>query len=414
MTSPNHDHVAVIGGGIIGLCSAYFLEQAGFRVTVIERDLIGSGSARGNGGQIVPADPLPAPGMVADGLKHWFSPSSAFFINPRSILSLAPFLTRFALHSNRRTFLASYRKLDQLNSLTTQLFDEMASAGIGTEFKSSGNLKAFRERSNAVAAREDTQDLAALGLTGAPGELLDTSALHSLEPSLGDDARWGFLRPDVRWGDPSQFVDQLAEYLRGKGVRLVEHSDVSAVTETDQGVRTTSVTGEQMYSAVLIAAGPWSKELVKSAGSKIRLVPGKGYSFTVRPERMPKFTVLLGEAHVGATPLDATRLRIAGTMEFGAGDSINQRRINAIAETAEPFLTGIDWDARTDDWAGPRPMTPDGLPYIGRLGRSNRLYVATGHNMLGLSLGPATGQLVANLMRGTINDATLASFAVKR
>jgi len=414
MTTRNNDHVAVIGGGIIGLCSAYFLEQAGFRVTVIERDLIGSGSARGNGGQIVPADPLPAPGMVADGLKHWFSPSSAFFINPKSIFALAPFLTRFALHSNRRTFLASYRKLDQLNSLTTQLFDEMAGAGVGTEFTPSGNLKAFRERSNAVAARESTQELAALGLTGAPGELLDTRALHCLEPSLGDDARWGFLRPDVRWGDPSRFIDQLAEHLRGKDVRLVEHSDVTAITESDQGVRTTTSTGEQVYSAVLVAAGPWSKALVHTAGSKISLVSGKGYSFTVRPELMPKFTVLLGEAHVGATPLDQKRLRIAGTMEFGAGSSINQARIDAIAVAAEPFLSGIDWSARTDDWAGPRPMTPDGLPYIGRIGRSNRMFVATGHNMLGLSLGPATGQLIAHLMRGSIGDAELSSFAVNR
>jgi len=156
-------------------------------------------------------------------------------------------------------------------------------------------------------------------------------------------------------------------------------------------------------------------------------VPGRGYSFTVLPERMPGYTVLLGEAHVGATPLDGTRLRIAGTMEFGgpaaapghgagtgAGPGPYAARIEAIARAARPFLGGVDWDKRSDEWAGSRPMTPDGLPYIGRVGRSPRVFLATGHNMLGFSLAPATGQRIAALMTGAIDDAALKSFAPGR
>jgi D-amino-acid dehydrogenase len=166
-------------------------------------------------------------------------------------------------------------------------------------------------------------------------------------------------------------------------------------------------------------------------GQRIALVPGRGYSFTVLPERMPGYTVLLGEAHVGATPLDGTRLRIAGTMEFGApagvpgqgaADGAGTRagrgpyagRIEAIARAARPFLGGVDWDKRSDEWAGSRPMTPDGLPYIGRVGRSPRVFLATGHNMLGFSLAPATGQRIAALMTGAIDDAALKSFAPGR
>jgi len=125
--------------------------------------------------------------------------------------------------------------------------------------------------------------------------------------------------------------------------------------------------------------------------------------------------VLLGEAHVGATPLDASRLRIAGTMEFGGPASeVNAGRIEAIARAARPFLSGVDWDKRCEEWAGPRPMTPDGLPYIGRVGRSPRVFLATGHNMLGFSLGPATGQRIAALMTGAIDDSALTSFAPGR
>jgi D-amino-acid dehydrogenase len=146
------------------------------------------------------------------------------------------------------------------------------------------------------------------------------------------------------------------------------------------------------------------------------MVPGKGYSFTVEPAQMPRYTILLGEAHVGATPLDDVRLRIAGTMELGGSSngSIAQDRIKAITTAAAPFLDGVDWSSVTEQWVGSRPMTPDGLPYIGRVGRSERVFAATGHNMLGLSLAPATGQAIAGLISGDGDDATLAAFALSR
>ena len=417
MTRPavSGPRVAIVGGGLIGLCSAFYLERRHCQVTILERELIGSGASRGNGGQAVPADPLPAPGMVSEGLRHWFTPSSAFYVNPRSLVGLLPFLLSFSLHSTQRAYLSAFRKLDELNRLTARLFDELATEGIGTELVKTGNLKAFRERDTAHAEWSAARRLAELGLVGEPGEFLDRHGLHELEPSLGDAARWGFLRTDVRWGDPSVFVDQMSAYLAARGVALVDGFAAERITERASSVVVASGADEREFDLVLIAASTQSRDLVRRLGQRLSLTPGRGYSFTVRPDRMPGYTVLLGEAHVGATPLDTARLRIAGTMEFGVpADGVGTSRIESIARAARPFLSGVDWEKRSDEWAGSRPMTPDGLPYIGRVGRSPRVFLATGHNMLGFSLGPATGERIASLMTGAISDVALASFAPSR
>jgi len=408
--------VAVVGGGVIGLCSAFYLQRRGHQVTVFDQSTVGSGASRGNGGQIVTADPLPAPGMVREGLRHWFSPSSAFYIHPQSLPVLSSFLVRFALNANARTYMSAFNKLDQLNRVRTQLFDELASEGIGDHFEPTGNLRAFESRETALSDWQAARRLAALGLAQQPGEFLDTADLHALEPSLGAAARWGFLRPDVRFGDPSRFVDQLSRYLTEHGVKIVEHAGVTDITERAGSVTVLHGGDETSVDRALIAAGLGSTDLLRGLGCRIRMVPGKGYSFTVEPAQMPRYTILLGEAHVGATPLDDVRLRIAGTMELGGSSngSIAQDRIKAITTAAAPFLDGVDWSSVTEQWVGSRPMTPDGLPYIGRVGRSERVFAATGHNMLGLSLAPATGQAIAGLISGDGDDATLAAFALSR
>ncbi len=407
--------VAVVGGGVIALCAAFYLRRRGLDVTIFEKSALGSGASRGNGGQIVTADPLPAPGMVRDALRHWFSPSSAFYVHPSSLFELAPFLVRFALNSNSRSYLDAFNKLDQFNRVRARLFDELAHAGIGDHFEATGNLRAFQVRETALRDWQAARRLAALGLAQEPGDFLGPAELHDLEPSLGAAAQWGFLRSDVRFGDPAKFVDQMGSYLSAHGVTIHEEAAVTAVTEKTASVVVTHDGNEAIFDQVLIAAGLGSIELLRRLGARIRMVPGKGYSFTVMPERMPSYTLLLGEAHVGATPLDATRLRIAGTMELGVGANGGiEGRIARIAEAAAPFLDGVDWSDIREHWSGSRPMTPDGLPYVGRVGRFERIFTATGHNMLGLSLAPATGQAIADVMSGAADDLSLAAFALNR
>lgn len=407
MTSKSQTHIGIVGGGIIGLCAAYFLVQRGHSVTVLEAETLGSGASRGNGGQLVPAKPLPAPGMVADGLKHWFSKSSAFYINPLDALPLAPFLIRFALSSTHRRYERGIDHLRLLNDRTFPLLDEMAQAGIGSKISSAGNLRAFASRKQADADRATAIRLWRRGFHEKPLPMMSPGALHDYEPTISSAASWGYVQPGLRWGDPSVFVDELIDWLRDAGVTLVEGTPVSAITSEATGITVRQASRASVFDQVVVTAGAWSRRLMKPLGVRLNMVPGLGYSFTVDAKTTPKHTLILEDAHVGVTPMGRNRIRIAGTMELSrrfAGEDAT--RIAAIVEAAKPFLLDADWDAITDVWAAPRPMTFDGLPYIGATRRDPRIIAATGHNMLGFSLAPATGEYVSRLVSGDINAKT--------
>lgn len=407
--------IGVIGGGIMGLCTAYFLEKSGHTVTVIERGTLGGGGSRGNGGQIVYAKPLPAPGAVENGLKHLFSKSGAFYVRPQSFVKMIPFLLGFSLSSRSSTYRDSLLKMNELNRLTMGLFDEMKLDGIGTEIQETGNLRCFGDEKSAVADHAAAEKLAALELSPEPLGLMSGEELLRYEPALGRASRWGFVQPGLRWGDPSLFVDQLISHLRGRGVRFLEQSLVESIHEDGDIVSVVHDGRASLFSKVVVTAGPWSPSLLRPMGARIKMQPGMGYSFSVAPSVMPRHTVVLGDAHVGATPMDATRLRIAGTMDFsGSFQGSPSEKIAAIVESSKPFLADLDWEARTEEWAAPRPMTPDGLPYIGFVPNQSRIVLASGHNMLGFTLGPASGYRAAQLVSGEISPESMASFALKR
>lgn len=408
--------VVVIGGGINGLFSAYYLRRnLGLAVTIIEAaDHLGAGSSRGNGGQVLRGKPLPAPGMVAAGLRNWFSPTSAFYVKPTRLLEFAPFLLRFALNSRAAKFRHSFEVLDSMSTASMELFDQLLEDGVGTLLRPFGNLVCFDDRAEAEASHESVVRYAAEGLSENPGELLDRSHLLAQYPGFGERARWGYVRNGVRWGDPSTVVDQLGEALRASGVEIIVGSAVDELEESSTAVRIRHRGGDIHARYAVVAAGSDTNTLLRTMGSRLRMAVGKGYSFTVRPEKMPDNVLVLEGAHVGATPLDSARLRIAGILEFGTGATVDQRRIRAIVESARPWLSGIDWGAREDEWAGLRPMTADGLPYVGFAPRSRRTLVASGHNMLGLSLGPATGQAIAELVGGEGSRRALVGFEPER
>ncbi|MDJ0339003.1 FAD-dependent oxidoreductase [Cryobacterium sp. PH31-O1] len=414
-TGETSTEIGIIGGGIMGLCTAYFLERAGRSVTVLERGALGGGGSRGNGGQIVFAKPLPAPGAVENGLKHLFSKSGAFYVRPQSFVKMIPFLLGFSLSSRASTYRESLFKMDELNRLTMGLFDEMKLDGIGTEIQETGNLRCFGDEKSAVADHAAALTLADLELSPRPRDLMAGETLRRYEPALGQASRWGFVQPGLRWGDPSLFVDQLIAHLRGRGVRFLEQSEVETVREEGDTVSVRHGDRTSRFSRVVVTAGPWSRSLLRPMGTRIKMQPGMGYSFSVAPKVMPRHTVVLGDAHVGATPMDATRLRIAGTMDFsGSFRGSPAEKIAAIVQSSKPYLADLDWEARIEEWSAPRPMTPDGLPYIGFVPNRSRIVLASGHNMLGFTLGPATGFRAAQLVTGEITPATMASFALKR
>jgi D-amino-acid dehydrogenase len=391
--------VAVLGGGVIGLCCAYYLSQAGYEVTVVERDGIGSGASRGNAGEICPdlVEPLPAPGVIGPALRTLHRPDAALYLRPRPSVDLARFLIGFSSHANRKDHRSGAAALAGLADGTFELFAELEKSGVDAKANKDGFLYVY---GSTAAARKALRAAEELGAPVDPAGLLDHADLTDREPLLADAARAGFLVADQWSIDPNLFVDGLADALRAQGVEIVTGARVTRVEESGERTRTHTSVGVFEADRAVLAAGIWTRSVGRAMGVDLNIVAGKGYSFTVPAESAPSRLVHLGDAHVAVNPLGGA-LRIAGTMEFDTDhDRFDPRRLSAIVAAARPYLSGVDWAARRDEWVGPRPMTPDGLPAIGRLPGHRGVFVAAGHNMLGLMLAPATGRLITELVSG--------------
>lgn len=391
------DHVTIVGGGIVGLCTAHFLDRAGCRVTVVERAKVGNGASRGNAGEIAPdlVAPLPAPGVIGNALRGLPFPDSALYIRPRADMALVRFLLAFSKNTRRARYAHGARSLRRLAEDSRALFEALGAAGAirGKD----GFVFAFASLESARTALRSQRELGA----PVPDGLLDRADLTALEPALGATAAAGFLVKDQWWIDPSRFLDGLATDLRGRGVEIVEGARVTSISDGTPEAVVHTVTGDVETDAVVVAAGIETRELCRGLGIGMNLFPGKGYSFSVAADPMPRRVIHLADARVVFTPMGG-RLRVAGTMELDTNvDVFRSHRVDAIVNAARPYLKATDWNSRINEWVGTRVLTPDGLPAIGWLPGSNRILVATGHNMLGLMLAPSTGQLVGNLLTGT-------------
>lgn len=416
MSSGRPHTVSIIGAGILGLSTAYYLRREGVEVTVFDRGLVGAGASSGNAGEICPSssDPLPSPVILRDAATHVFRPDSALYLHPAQVFGSAPFLAGFVRSATSRKYQAGLAALDLLNRETLQRYDELAADGIGRVIRRDGYVSCFQTREAAAAAHRHAITLARRGLTPGPGELLEGPRLRAVEPALSQTARWGFVETGDRWTDPSVLLADLARWLREAGVEIRENTVVRRICPDPAGVSLRGFGEPHRSDAVVLAAGAWSDQLSRSLGTRLRILPGKGYSFSVYPTVMPGHLVKIEEAHVAATPM-GTRLRIAGTMEFdGTYDRMNYGRIETIIRNARPYLDAVDWDDIGDEWVGPRPMTPDGLPHIGSLPGHPSVFTVTGHNMLGVSLGPSSAALVTNMIIGAVPQSGFPAFSPGR
>lgn len=416
MSSGRPRSVSIIGAGILGLSTAYYLRREGVEVTVFDRGLVGAGASSGNAGEICPSssDPLPSPAVLRESAANLFRSDSALYLHPTHVFSSAPFLGRFVRSSTSQRYQTGLAALDLLNRETLQRYDELAADGIGRDIRGDGYVSCFRKREVAVAAHRHAVTLAGRGLTPGPGELLEGSDLHVVEPALSEGARWGFVETGDRWIDPSALLTDLARWLRNAGVEIRENTVVRRICPGSAGVSLRGFEEPHHSDVVVLAAGAWSEQLSRSLGVRLGMLPGKGYSFSVYPAVLPGHVVKIEEAHVVATPM-GTRLRLAGTMEFdGTYDRMNYRRIETMIRNARPYLDGVDWDKIGDEWVGPRPMTPDGLPHIGSLPGHPSVFAITGHNMLGVSLGPSSAALVTKMIIGTVSQSRFRPFCPGR
>ncbi|MGH3425143.1 MAG: NAD(P)/FAD-dependent oxidoreductase [Nocardioidaceae bacterium] len=397
------DHVIVVGAGMVGLSTAWFLLDRGVRVTVVDRDGVAAGSSWGNAGYLTPALTLPLaePAVLSYGLKAVFSPSSPVYVPFTTNLRLIRFLVGFARHCTPTRWRETMAVYTQLNRISLEAYDELADGGVKEPTQAADPfLAAFTSAEDREPLLEEFRGVVEAGGT-VDYDLVDGAEARSIEPMLGEGVRAGVRIRGQRYINPPAYVASLADAVRGRGGEIVDGFDVADVRDLGTaGVEAVSATGQtRRADEIVLASGTWLGSLARSFGVRKVVQAGRGYSFSVRPEAMATHPVYLPAQRIACNPL-GDRLRITGMMEFRRADApLDQRRIRAIIDAARPMFTGVDWDAREEEWVGSRPCTADGLPLIG-VTRSPRVHVAGGHGMWGIVLGPLSGRFMADSITG--------------
>jgi D-amino-acid dehydrogenase len=402
--------VAIVGGGVVGLCSAYALTRAGAEVVLLERGALGRGASEGNTGWISPtiSTPLAAPGVLRSGLRSAFDPRGALVIRPGLDTSWLRWLWAFRAASARPRYRRGVKALLDLNARTFSELDGYAADGVEFEMHGGGILCLARSEHGIAWFAPVFEDLQSLGFEGRI-ETLTPEAAREIEPALGDDARF-IVRTSVdRYVRPESLMAGLAARLRAQGVELREQVAVDGLRRNGSGWTLDTSDGAVEAEAVVVTAGAATPPLLRPFGLNVPIVPAKGYSLTLRGEGVaPRTALYLCEPKVGVSGFDGG-VRIAGTFELPGRDlSVDRKRVGYILEDTLPFIRGwqpAPGEVETQGWAGFRPATPDSLPLLGPIPGQSGLYVAAGHGMLGVTLAPATGVAVADMVTsGTVPE----------
>jgi D-amino-acid dehydrogenase len=410
--------VLIIGGGIMGLSSAYYLNKAGHQVTILEKGDLTDNCSFGNAGMIVPSHfvPLAAPGMISQGVKWMFNSKSPFYVKPSLNPDLISWGLKFLKNANEKHVENSAKPLTELSLLSKNLYRELAKEpGFDFGLKENGILMFYKTEK----AGEEEAHLAEKGRElGLDMAVLNAAECKALQPELELDVLGAVhYRCDAHLY-PNHLIAALLKHLTFKGVDIVRNHEVTKI-ETSGNTITKVFTGNKEWTAdnYIIAGGSWSPAIAKLANIKAPLMPGKGYSFMVdEPKQRMHIPALLAEARVAITPMNGS-LRYGGTMELDKINSrINMQRVKGIVESIPKYLPDLqpELPAEKDIWFGFRPSSPDGLPYIGISNKYKNLVMATGHGMMGLSLGPATGLLVSELINGSKTSINTAAFSPDR
>lgn len=410
MTNATPERVAVIGAGMVGLATAWFLRQRGVAVTVLDRVGVAAGSSWGNAGWLSPSKvvPLPDPAVLRYGLRAMVSPSSPVYVPPRPDPRLLAFMAGFVRHCTHPAWRRSLTALVGLNRRALAGFDALSEAGVGGAVTEADILAAFATTAEADHLIAEYDQMRAGGQE-VEYEVITGDAARGREPALSDRVVAGVALRGQRFINPGEYLAALAEAVRGAGGEIRDGVGVTNIRDRGTAVDVEAGGRSETFDAVVIATGAWLGELARPFGVRTTVQAGRGYSFSVPVEKLPSGPLYFPGQRVACTPV-GDRLRIAGMMEFRPPNApLDPRRVHAITEAVRPLLTGADLDAREDEWVGGRPCTPDGLPLIGRT-RSARVFVAGGHGMWGITLGPVTGQLLTELITTGYRPAELAPF----
>lgn len=409
--------VIIIGGGITGLLSAYYLTREGYAVSIIDKGDLTGGASIVNAGYIAPSHiiSLASPGVITKGLKWMWNSSSPFYIKPRVDLHFIDWAWKFKRSSTQAKVELAIPVLKDLNVRSQHLYEEMLSTvDFAAHYEKKGLLTVYK---TALAEKEEIKKAGRVKKEGLDVEVLSRSEVHDIEPTLKDDIRGAVYYTCDAHSTPGDLVSNLVTWLKKNGVTFLLKEEVRNF-EVKANQITAIQTQNDHHNAdmFVLAAGSWTQALARSLGLKIPVQGGKGYSMDVYRETGITIPTILAEAKVAVTPMKGFT-RFAGTMEFsGNNDIIRTNRVGAIASAAGNYFNNltITSEEKSRARSGLRPVSPDGLPFIGKSPRFDNLIIASGHAMIGWSLGAITGKLVCQLISEQKPEVDLSPLSLGR
>ena len=410
--------VTIIGGGIIGLCCAYYLQKEGYDITVIEKGDITDGTSFGNAGYVSPSHftPLASPGIVAQGLRWMLSSTSPFYIKPRLNLDLIKWLMTFWKQANTQTLHKNIPPLNDLLHLSRELTSDIKN-DIGNHFRMA-EVGCFMLYKSAATEKHEIELAKEAAELNIDTKILSAQEVQAMEPDVQVDVKGGVLYPIDCHLHPGDFMRTMKAHLQKAGVILQLNTTVTGFEKKGNTV-TAVLTNQGKFecSQLVLASGSWLPVVSEKLGVSLLLQAGKGYSMTY--EKVPRnlrYPAILVDKRVAMTPMGAD-LRMGGTMEIsGLNSPILEKRAQAIYNGAKAYYPDLALDMMPKEkiWYGLRPLTPDGLPYIGGHSKYTNLVIAGGHAMLGVSLAAATGKLVEELVSQKQPSIDIKAFAPER
>ena len=402
--------VVVIGGGLIGLASSLLLTERGAQVTIVDHGPLGGGAARGNAGFMCTTllEPLAAPGAVKSAITSLNDPTRALRMHARALPGMLSWGIHFARSCTNRRYSSGRVSLAKLNRRGPESLALLGSLGVNVTLGEQ-LVVPFNDPAVAEDYLARLTPMADFGVP-LPTGMLDGDELRRIMPALTNHVKAGYVVPNDRSIDPRVFVDSLIDALRARGVTFIENAPITSVGHHNRRVNSiTTPKGTLTFDEVILSVGSGARRLGKLFGMRIPVIPGQGYNVGLPVNAGLKNPVIFEEAHAVATPFE-DRIRLGGTMEFdGDEPRFDQRRVDAILASLRKYLD-LEWDATFDTWSGSRPMSPDGLPRMGRTRQFENLVVACGHGMFGLSLTPASAVAISELIIDGRSSIDLTDF----
>ncbi|NEW78837.1 MAG: FAD-dependent oxidoreductase [Gelidibacter sp.] len=406
--------VIIIGGGIVGLCSAYYLAKEGAKVAVIDKSDMLDGCSYGNAGMIVPSHiiPMAQPGVIHQGIKWMFNAKSPFYIKPAISVDLLAWLIQFYKNSNQNHVDKSMVPLRNLSFFSKELYQEFAILSKDFGYDEKGLLRLY----NTEKVGEEEIKIGKIAKElGIEVDFLNQREVKELEKDINVDALGAVHYKSDAHLSSNHFMAFLKAELNKMGVKMISNCPIFDF-RVSGGKIDEVLTKFGIFKAdeFVIAAGSWSVEIAQKLGVKLHILPGKGYSFNVENLlSKPTIPSILCEGKVAVTPL-GNEVRFGGTLEItnNKDTKINIKRLQGIVEKVNEFYPDIKVDLPYKEkvWHGFRPCTPTGLPIIEQSKKFQNLTIATGHAMMGLSLAPASGKLVSELILGKKTSVDITEF----